>query len=164
MRVSKLVPLVWVVAFAIALPVIAWYGAQALAAQEARERQVAMLKREKTQQARVIQQMEQDARFVDEVESFVMLARENGLRESGLTRYPVQYRKAVRPDEIQSELGRLRGEADRFYQPHSLFLGRVGLSNGNSLDFNRVDNLSEHRRDEYVLSYQGQALVINDEI
>jgi hypothetical protein len=163
MRARHIFPLLWVMVFAITLPILAWYGAEATALQEQKERQVANLERQKVQQAQVLRQVEQDAQFVSLVQVFVNEAQRFGLTDRGVTQYPVRFRETVEPADIQAEFARLRGEPGRFFLPQTFYLGREGLDLA-SRQSRRLETLPRVRQDSYVMSYQGRALVINDEI
>lgn len=163
MRARQIAPLLWVTAFAVTLPVLAWYGAEATALQEQKERQVANLERQKAQHQQVLQQLERDAQFVDLVENFVAEARRIGLTDRGVTQYPVRFRETVQPGDVPVELERLRAEPGRFFEPQTFFLGRAGMDMNSNLA-RRLESLPRHRQDDFVMAYQGRALVINDEI
>jgi hypothetical protein len=162
MRVSHILLLAWLVVFAAALPVLSWYSAETLTAKTQQELRLADLQRQRDQQVRAFQQREQDAQFVALVENFVSAAEQLGVSTRGMTQYPVRFRETIAPTSVAEELIRLRGEPERFYLPQFFFLGREGLSVSSS--FNRqLESLPDYRAQRYVLSFQGRAMVFNDE-
>lgn len=154
--------LVLILALALALPVTAWFTGEARALQALKQTQLAELQREHERQQRAQDQFTQRERLVAQVNDFVAEVEGYGLSSRGIGSYPVRFRERVAPEAVTAELMQLQGEPDRFYQPHSFFFGREGLDLSNR-HARRLDTLSRVRNDRYVLTYQGRALVVNDD-
>ncbi len=152
--------LVAVVVLAALLPVTAWFTADARAARSLKQEQFAGLQREFSRQQQAQTLFQQRQQFAQEVNRFVDQVAGYGLGSRGLSAYPVRFRERVGPESVAEELARLRGEPERFYVPHSFFYGREGLDLS-SRQGRRLDTLSRVRQDDYLLTFQGHALVVN---
>lgn len=162
MRGRHWIALVLILALALALPITAWFTAEARALQTLKQLQLAELQGEFERQRRAQDQFDQRERLVAQINDFVAEAEAYGLSSRGISTYPVRFRERVAPEAVPAELMQLRGEPGRFYQPQSFFFGREGLDLSNR-HARRLDTLSRVRNDRYVLTYQGRALVVNDD-